>query len=74
MNELKGGNVSRIPRGHDLSADHTPGAVAVPVRFARIRHRIKGTATLAKEAVAFRDCPDKRHGGLPQPFGRMVRR
>jgi hypothetical protein len=30
-----------------------------------LRHRIKRSATRAKEGVAFRDWPCKRHGGLP---------
>jgi hypothetical protein len=69
MNELKGGNVGWIPRGHDLSAYHTPCGVALTVRTPRIRQCIKRSATRAKEAAAFWDRPDKRHGGLPQLFG-----
>jgi hypothetical protein len=70
VNELKVGNVGCIPRGHDLSADHTPCGVALTVRTPRIRQCIKRSATRVKEAAAFWDRPDKAHGGLPQPFGK----
>jgi hypothetical protein len=65
-------NGAKTPRSHDSSADYTFCAIIIVTDInalppPRIRHRIKRTATRAKERVAFRDWPCKRHGGLPYP-------
>jgi hypothetical protein len=69
VNELKGGNVSCIPRSHRLPADHTFYNITVVIDFnvlprPRMRHRIMGSTTRAKEGLAFWDWSRKRHSGL----------
>jgi hypothetical protein len=69
VNELECGNVSCIPRSHRLSPGHTFCNNMVITDFnvlppPRMRHRIMGSTTRAKEGLAFRDWSRKRHSGL----------
>ena len=56
MNELVDGIFGRIPRIHNLVADHTLCPVAFALANPRIRHGVKGSALRAKESPALWDC------------------
>jgi hypothetical protein len=63
MNELVDGIFDKIPRIHNLVADHTLCAVAFALGNPRIRHGVKGSAPRAKESPALWDCSCERHVG-----------